>query len=119
MKEVVENINNISFINEELLSNGMGINKDILEGKKFQVSKNKNDLCLINISKNFTLIIKTDKKNIYENEIKNFKNLYYVEDLTKKIFILLYINEQRIKYKYKKQIKNTSKFKKYYLILLK
>ena len=116
MKEEVENINNISFINEELLSNGMGINKDILEGKKFQVSKNKNDLCLINISKNFTLIIKTDKKNIDENEIKNFKNLYYVEDLTKKIFILLYINEQRIKYKYKKQIKNTSKFKKYYLI---
>ena len=86
MKEAVKNINNISFINEDVLSNGMGIDKDILEAKKFKVSKNKNDLCLVSISKNFSLIIKTDKKNLEENKenkIKEFKNLYYVEDLTK------------------------------------
>ena len=120
MKEVIKNINNISFINEDILCNGMGINEDILEGKKFKVSKNKNDICLISLSKNFTLNIKTNKKNIEvnkENEIKKeFKNLYYVEDLTKKIFILLYINEQRLKYKFKKKISNHYKFKKYYLI---
>ena len=119
MKEVVQDINNISFVNEEILCDGMGINKDILEGKKFKVSKNKDNLCLISLSRNFSLIIKSDKKNIDENkedEIKKFKNLYYVEDITKKIFILLYINELKLKYKLKRQITNNYKFKKYYLI---
>ena len=100
MKEIIQNINNTSFVNEDILCDGMGINKDILEGQKFKVSKNKDDLCFINIPKNFTLKIQTSKKIIdenKENEIKEFKNLYYVEDLTKKIFILLYINEQRLK----------------------
>ena len=119
MKEVVKNINNISFINEDILCNGMGINKLTLEGKKFKVSKNKDNLCLISLSRNFSLIIKSDKKNIDENkedEIKKFKNLYYVEDITKKIFILLYINELKLKYKVKRHITHNYKFKKYYLI---
>ena len=65
--------------------------------------------------------IKENKENNDNNENENnksdkYKNLYYVEDLTKKIFILLYLNEQKIKKKLKKEINDVYKFKKYYLI---
>ena len=48
--------------------------------------------------------------------MSKFKNLYYVEDLTKKIFILLFFNEKIIQYKMKKKIKDIHNFKKYYWI---
>ena len=48
---------------------------------------------------------------------KEFKNLYYVEEITKKIFILLYFHEKKFNEKLKKEkIKDIYNFKKYYLI---
>ena len=48
----------------------------------------------------------------------NYKNLYYVKDLTKKIFILFYFNEKKIiiQNKLKKRTKDIYNFEKYYLI---
>ena len=47
---------------------------------------------------------------------KKYKNLYYLEEITKKIFVLLNFNEQFIQNKLKKNIKDIYNFKKYYLI---
>ena len=55
------------------------------------------------------------KKKTKENK-KEFKNLYYVEEIRKKIFVLFYFHEKKMKEKIKKDIKDIYNFKKYYLI---
>ena len=61
-----------------------------------------------------------NKKNIYSlfnNSLtQDYKKADYVEDITKKIFVLLYFNEQRIKNELKKEIKDNYNLKNYYLI---
>ena len=130
MKEIVKNFNNYTFVNKELL-NAMGVPESKLEGKMIKVSKNEKNISLLSISNNYLLSIKIEKKKEnndvkYEkekenNEIKKannkkYKNLYYLEEITKKIFILLYFNEKFIQNKLKKNIKDIYNFKKYYLI---
>ena len=117
MKGMVQEFNKYSFVNKEILCEAMGISEDKLKGKTLKVSKNTNDTCII--SNNFTFIVqkkKTEEKKEKE-EIPKYKNLYYVEDLTKKIFTLLYFfNEEVIQNKIKNKIKNECYFKTYYLI---
>ena len=111
MKNVVQSLNNYSFVNKDILCKAMGISEDYLKGKMVRVSKNKNNTCFI--FNNFTLTI--PKKKV--EEIKKYKNLYYVEDITKKIFTLLYsFNEKVLKKKMENEIKETNDFKAYYLI---
>ena len=120
MKKVVKNLNNYSFVCKELLCDAMGVPEINLKDKMFKVSKNKNDTCLISISNNFTLNINVKKKleeNKNKQEIKEYKALYYVEDITKRIFTLLYFfNENSIQNKIKKEIKDVYDFQTYYLI---
>ena len=116
MKEIVKNFNNYTFVNKELL-NAMGVPESKLEGKMIKVSKNEKNTSLLSISNNYLLSIKIEKKKEnndvkYEkekenNEIKKannkkYKNLYYLEEITKKRFILLYFNEKFIQNKLKK-----------------
>ena len=131
MKELVKNFNNYSFINKELLI-AMGVPYSTLEGKKMKVSKNGKNTSLLSISNDYILSIEIEKKKenneVKENEnekekkeIKNtdnkkYKNLYYLEEITKKIFVLLHFNEQFIHNKLKKNIKDIYNFKRYYLI---
>ena len=113
MKKVVKDFNNYSFVNKGICD-AIGISEENLKDKALKVSKNKNDTCII--SNNFTLTI--PKKKIEEKkDNKKYKNLYYVEDLTKKIFTLLYFfDEEVIQKKMKKEIKDEYNFKEYYLI---
>ena len=119
MKEIVKNFNNYSFVNKELLIDGMGLKKSQLDKKMLKSSKNKNNLYLLSVFNNFIVNIKIDnkeKKNRNEDMVEEYKNLYYVEEITKKIFVLLYYNEKIIQQKIKKEIKDIYNFKKYYLI---
>ena len=47
---------------------------------------------------------------------KKYKNPYYLEEITKKVFVLLYYNEILIQTKLTKNIKDIYNFKRYYLI---
>ena len=78
---------------------------------------NKND----NMSKKELNNDEKKEKEKENNEIKKgnnkvYKNLYYLEEITKKIFVLLYFNDQFIQNKLKKNIKDIYNFKRYYLI---
>ena len=123
MKEIVKNFKNYSFINEELLVNGMGIDASKLKGNLIKVSKNEKNTILMPVSNNFILFINKEKKDLVEEEERNkekinkeYKNLYYVEEITKKIFILLYFHKKKFQEKLKSKIKDIYNFKKYYLI---
>ena len=134
IKEIVKNFNNYSIVNKEILCDAMDVPISKLEGKMFRSSKNGNNTSLLSVSNNFTLTINIDKmkqenkiintkkenikeiKEIKDNSIKEYKNLYYVEEITKKIFVLLYFFERNIKNKIKRDIKDIYNFKKYYLI---
>ena len=109
LKNVVKNIKYYSFINKELLCDGMCIPIENLEGKEIKISKNKNKYSLLSVKNNFILTFN-------ENNIKEYKNLYYVEEITKKIFVLLYYNEKKIQEKIKNEIKDVYNFERYYLI---
>ena len=113
MKEIATDFKNYEFVNEDLLCHGMGVPRSNLKGKIFKVSKNKENTCLMSVDNDYTFIINNSDS---DKENEEYKNLYYVDDLTKKIFILLFFNEQKIKKMLKKEIKNVYKFKKYYLI---
>ena len=115
LKKVVKNFNNYSFVNKGILCDAMGISESDLENKAMKVSKNQSDTCIL--SHNFTMIIPKKKVVEKKQEIPKYKNLYYVEDITKKIFILLNIfNDEIIQKKLKKEIKYEYNFKGYYLI---
>ena len=114
MKEIVNKFSNFSFVNKELLITAMNIPLLNLEKKNLKVSRNKNNICLASSYNNYTLAIQPKQNNQDQN--KEFKNLYYVEDLTKKIFILLFFNEKIIQIKLKKEKKEYYNFKKCYLI---
>ena len=120
LKEIVKNFNNYSFINKELLIDGMGISESRLKDNLIKVSKNENNTSLLSVNENFIINIKIEKvkdnKKSNKRNIPEYKNLYYVEEITKKIFVLLYYNEKVIKQKIKKNIKDIYNFKKYYLI---
>ena len=109
LKDVVKNIKHYSFINKELLCDGMCIPMPNLEGKEIKISKDKNKISLLSVKNNFIITFN-------ENNIKDYKNLYYVEEITKKIFVLLYYNEKKIQEKIKNEIKDVYNFEKYYLI---
>ena len=111
LKGIANQFSKFSFVNKKLLCDSMSIPLMQLENKQLKVSKNKNNICIMSFSNNYTLFIKTKK-----DEVSEFKNLYYVEDLTKKIFILFYFNEKIIQNKLKKRIKDIYNFEKYYLI---
>ena len=113
MKEIATDFKNYEFVNEDLLCHGMGVPRSNLKGKIFKVSKNKENTCLMSVDNDYTFIINNSDS---DKENEEYKNLYYVDDLTKKIFILLFFNEQKIKKMLKKEIKDVYKFKKYYLI---
>ena len=121
MKKVVKNLNNYSFVCKELLCEAMDVPEINLKDKMFKVSKNKNDTYLMSISNNFALTInvkkKLEEKKNEQEVIKEYKTLYYVEDITKRIFTLLYFfNENSIQNKIKKEIKDEYNFQTYYLI---
>ena len=112
LKKIVGHFNNYSFLNKEILVDGMGVPEEKLKSHKIFISKNEKNTTLLNIEENFTMtinIIKKDAENEEEKrkeeekklEIKKEeekkltikkkpKNLYYVEEITKKVFLLLY-----------------------------
>ena len=122
IKEIIKNFNNYTFVNKELLVNAMGFPESEIKGNIFNVSRNEKNTCLISYNNNFSMSVVSEKK--YENQISHdenevteeYKNLYYVEKITEKIFVLLYYNEIDINRKMKKEIKNMYNFKTYYLI---
>ena len=137
LKKIVGHFNNYSFLNKELLVDCMGVPEEKLKSKKIFVSKNEKNTTLLNVEENFTMsinIVKKDAENKEEEkkevekkvEIKKEekkvqikkkpKNLYYVEDITKKIFLLLYKKDELINKKIEKNSKDSYKFKNYYLI---
>ena len=127
IKEIVKNFNNYSFVNRGILCDAMDVPISKLEGKMFRASKNGNNTSLLSVSNFYTLtiniekinqenkIINTNKESV-KNAIKEYKNLYYVEEVTKKVFVLLYFFERNIQKKIKREIKDIYNFKKYYLI---
>ena len=120
LKGIVKNLNNYSFINEELLVKGMGIEELKLKGNLLTVSKNEKNTSLYSVYNNILINIINESKKIEENNDEEnnieYKNLYYVEEITKKIFILLIFNEKILKEKIRNKIKDIYNFKKYYLI---
>ena len=129
LKKIVGHFNNYSFLNKEFLMYCMGVPEEKLKSKKIYVSKNEKNTTLLNIEENFTMsinIIKKDseKEEEQKEEIKKEeekikkkpKNIYYVEDITKKIFLLLYKKDELINKKIKKKLKDPYDFKNYYLI---
>ena len=133
MKEIVQNFNNYSFINKELLIYGMGVPESKLKDNIIKASKNENNTSLLSVLNNFIITIKSEKNNeiiknnpnevkeedknkINKNLIVEYKNLYYVEELTKKIFTLLYFNEKKMEKKIQKGIKDLYNFRNCYLI---
>jgi len=133
LKGIVNNFNSYSFVNKEICEI-MGVSEDLLNSNVVKISKNSVNTALLFSKNNFIISINMDKnkkENITnENDEKNktkaieakdgnnekYKNLYYVEEITKKVFALLYFNEQNIKNKLEKKIKDIYNFKKYYLI---
>ena len=117
MKEIVKNLGEYSFINKEMLVDGIGVPESKFKENLIKVSKNEENTSLL--MKNYTIIINNEKnkekEKVEENE--EFRNLYYVEDITKKIFVLLYyFNNNNFEKKVQKEIKDIYKFKHYYLI---
>ena len=107
MKEITKNFDDYAFVNKELLIDGMDVPQEKLSENLIKVSKNQNITYLLPSSYNFIVIKKNEEK---------FKNLYYVEENTKKIFVLYYFNEKLIQEKIKNKIKDIYNFKTYYLI---
>ena len=134
MKTIVKKFNNYSFVNKELLIDCMGIPEERLKSKKILLSKNENNTSLLNIDENYVITLNIIKKPSNkeneekkleiksENESKSKKkkkgmnNLYYVEDITKKIFILLFKQEELLQKKIQKEINDVYNFKNYFLI---
>ena len=121
-------------MNKDLLI-AMGVKEQKLKNNYITVSKNKNNTSLKSINNDFILDISYDKKkdenkndkeendkekndndNKINEENKNYISVDYVEDITIKIFILLYFNEKINQKKIKKNIKDVYNFKNYYLI---
>ena len=59
MKKVVQNFNDYSFVNKEILCDAMGISEHFLKNKMVKASKNKNDTCII--SNNYILTVPKKK----------------------------------------------------------
>ena len=57
-----------------------------------------------------------EKNEIKKIDNKKYKSLDYAKEITKKVFFLLYFNEQFIQNKIKRNIKDIYNFKRYYLI---
>jgi len=133
LKGIVNNFNSYSFVNKEICEI-MGVPEDMLNSNVVKISKNSVNTALFFSKNNFIISINMDKnkkENITnendeknktkeieakDGKIENYKNLYYVEEITKKVFALLYFNEQNIQNKLEKKIKDIFNFKKYYLI---
>ena len=114
LRGIIKDFGNYSFLNKELLIDCMSVPEENLKSKKLLLSKNEKNTAILNIEENFIMTINIEKKQIVkekekekekkenkieikkEEDIKNpkikkgMKNLYYVGDITKKIFILLY-----------------------------
>ena len=73
MKELVKNLNDYSFINEELLVNGMGIDEKNLRGNLIKVFKNETNTILLSPSNNFLLFFNKKKDLEGEEKIKKKK----------------------------------------------
>ena len=137
LKKIVGHFNNYSFLNKEILVDGMGVPEEKLKSHKIFISKNEKNTTLLNIEEKFTMtinIIKKDAENEEEKrkeeekklEIKKEeekkltikkkpKNLYYIEEITKKVFVLLYKYDEFLNKKVEKS-KDPESFKNYYLI---
>ena len=131
MKQIVKQFNNYSFLNKELLVDCMGVPEENLKSQTILLSKNENNFSLFNANENFMLTInvikknqikETDEKKEEKKEEKNNKiqkikkNIYYVEDITKRIFTLLYKKDEFFNKKIKKKAVDPYGFKNYYLI---
>ena len=109
----------IEFIlkNLEKLNKNKSINKEnVLEIENNLKHLQNSIKKLLNEIKDIKEQNEKEKNKIKIRENKKYKNLYYVEEITKKVFILLYYNEQFIQNKIKTQIKDIYNFKSYYLI---
>ena len=125
LKEIVKNFNNYSFVNKDLLI-VMGVPENKLKDNYMIMSKNKNNTSLKSINNDFILYIINEKKkdgNKIENENKikkeendKYNNIDSVEEIIKKIFVLLYFKDEIIQKKINKKIKDVYNMKNYYLI---
>ena len=108
MKKILKRFNNYSFLNKEILIDCMGVPEENLKNKMILLSKNENNTSLLNVNENFIVTINVIRKNEGNEEsklevkkeeenkknIKRPKNIYYVEEITKKIFILLFKKDE-------------------------
>jgi hypothetical protein len=83
MKKIATNYHNYTFINKDLLCSNCRISEKISENNIIKLYQNNNNDYLAKLLNN------------YIASKKEYKNLYYVEELTKKIFILLYFHEKK------------------------
>ena len=118
---IIKSNKNQKNINDENNLKNQEENNTLKDGKNIIEENNQNKSEENNAPKNQEIIKEENnhnnpKENTIPDEIEEYKNLYYVEDLTKRIFILLYLNEKRIRNKIKNEIKDAYNFKKYYLI---
>ena len=111
LKKIVYNFNNYSFLTKEILVDWMGIPMEKLKSKKILVSKNEKNTTLFNIEEKFAMSInifkKEKKKKEEEKDVKinkNPKDINYVENITKRIFILLYKKDELINKNIEKNI---------------
>ena len=136
LKNIVKQLGNYSFLNKELLIDFIGVPEENLKSKSILISKNNSNTSIMNVEEKFIMTInavkKSEEKNNKEKEKekeikkeeenkkqiikKDVKNLYYVEDITKKIFLLLYKNDEYLNKKIKKKTEDPYNFKNYYLI---
>ena len=138
LRGIIKDFGNYSFLNKELLIDCMSVPEENLKSKKLLLSKNEKNTAILNIEENFIMTINIEKKQIVkekekekkenkieikkEEDIKNpkikkgMKNLYYVGDITKKIFLLLYKKDELINKKIEKKVIDPYNFKNYYLI---
>ena len=130
MKKILKRFNNYSFLNKEILIDCMGVPEENLKNKMILLSKNESNTSLLNVNENFIVTINVIRKNEGNEEsklevkkeeenkknIKNPKNIYYVEEITKKIFILLFKKDELLKGKIEKKVNDPYNFKTYYLI---
>ena len=64
MKEIINSIDNYSYVNKELLINGMGLNETKLEGHLIKSSRNENNLSLLFTNNNYIITINEENKKI-------------------------------------------------------
>ena len=111
IQDLLQNNEEYEIVNEKFCL-GIGISPDKLDKKKLLCTKCKDGIYFFSQSQQFLMSISPANKIIYNIN----KNIYYVDELSSKILVLLYAQNKHIDQKLKKQIKNVYGFEQFYLV---